>query len=142
MKRRGCRERGRVERTKSSEHDSSLSELSLTPLRNEQRDEIRSSRQLLPREAAKRKHPEGRNASVSISLLRLRRKDRRKTHLNRGGNSLPLGIFPSGSLNSSKKGWVMASYAESRSPGVYSRSFEMRSIASGAVRGRKTLEKG
>jgi hypothetical protein len=64
------------------------------------------------------------------------------TDLNRGGNSLPLGIFPSGSLSSSKNVWHMASYADSRSPGVYSSSFEIRSMALGSVRGRKTFEKG
>lgn len=66
----------------------------------------------------------------------------RATHLNRGGNSLPEGIFPSGSLSSSKNVWHMASYADSRSPGVYSSSFDMRSMALGSVRGRKTFEKG
>lgn len=62
--------------------------------------------------------------------------------LNNGGMSFPVGIFASATRRSSKKGWHIASIAVSRAEGVYSRSFEMRSIASGGVRGRNTLTKG
>jgi hypothetical protein len=55
------------------------------------------------------------------------------------GNSFPLGIRAPSTRNSSKKGWIIASTALSRAPGVYSNNFDTRSIASGAVRGRKTL---
>ena len=65
-----------------------------------------------------------------------------RVKLNKGGKSLPLGILAPSCLSSSKKGWIMAVTALRRAPGVYSRSFETRSMASGAVRGLKTFENG
>lgn len=58
-----------------------------------------------------------------------------------GGNSFPLGILAPSTRNSSKKGWIIASTALNRAPGVYSNSFATKSIASEAVRGRKTYNK-
>ena len=57
---------------------------------------------------------------------------------NNRGNSFPLGILAPSTRNSSKKGWIIASRALKRAPGVYSSSFATMSIASGAVRGRNT----
>jgi hypothetical protein len=54
------------------------------------------------------------------------------------GNSFPFGILAPSARSSSKNGCTIASTALNRTSGVYSRSFETRSIASGAVRGRKT----
>lgn len=57
---------------------------------------------------------------------------------NKGGMSFPLAILASGTRRSSKKGCVMASIAVRRAEGVYSSSLEIKSIASGGVRGRNT----
>ena len=58
---------------------------------------------------------------------------------NKRGNSFPLGILAPSPRSSSKNGWHIASIALRRASGVYSSSFETRSMASAAVRGRKTL---
>lgn len=63
-----------------------------------------------------------------------------RVKLNKGGNSFWLGILAPSPRNSSKKGCTIASTALNRAPGVYSRSFATKSIASGAVRGRKTYK--
>ena len=57
---------------------------------------------------------------------------------NSGGKSFPFGIFAPSIRNSSKKGCTIASTALNRASGVYSNTFDTRSIASGAVRGRNT----
>ena len=59
-----------------------------------------------------------------------------------GGKSFPLGILAPSTRNSSKKGWTMASIAHNLACGVYSNSLDTKSIASGAVRGRKTCCEG
>jgi hypothetical protein len=59
---------------------------------------------------------------------------------NNGGMSFPLAILASGTRRSSKKGCVIASIAVSRAEGVYSSNLEIKSIASGGVRGRNTFE--
>jgi transposase len=56
----------------------------------------------------------------------------------RGGKSFPFGILAPSTRSSSKKACTIASMALSRAPGVYSSNFATKSIASGAVRGRKT----
>ena len=61
-----------------------------------------------------------------------------RVKLNRSGNSLPFGSFAPSARNSSNNECTIASTALNRAPGVYSSNFETRSIASGAVRGRKT----
>ena len=61
-----------------------------------------------------------------------------RVKLNKGGNSFWLGILAPSPRNSSKNGCTIASTALNRAPGVYSSNFATKSIASGAVRGRKT----
>jgi len=62
--------------------------------------------------------------------------------LKSGGNSLPLGSRVEASLSSSKKLWAQASKGVMRELGVYSSNLPTSSIASGGVRGRKTLVHG
>ena len=61
---------------------------------------------------------------------------------NKSGREFPLGSFVLLSLSSSKKGCSKASRGLSLLSGLYTNSFEMRSIASGGVRERKTLFHG
>jgi len=65
-----------------------------------------------------------------------------RVKLNNGGKSFPFGILAPSTLSSSKNGCTIASNALRRALGVYSSSFDTRSIASADVRGRNTLENG
>ena len=58
--------------------------------------------------------------------------------LNKGGNSLPLGIRTPGCRSSLKKACAQASMGEMREEGVYSNSRLTSSMASGGVRERNT----
>lgn len=61
---------------------------------------------------------------------------------NKSGNGFPLGSLVFLSLNSSKKGCSSASSGFSLLSGLYTRIFEIKSIASGGVLDLNTLFQG
>lgn len=62
--------------------------------------------------------------------------------LKRGGKSLELGSRVPGSLNSSKNGCAQAWSGVHLTEGVYSKSLETKSTASGGVLARNTCKQG